>query len=398
MWQFILGAVLGVTAATAYAYFKQGKETDEHALNQSLQHKLDDRLKAMQAMLNLMIQSASSNRDSVKTTVGNMINQSSTVAQSSADVLTDIAATLTNSHERLIEVTEKMSELLSQSNSGMDISNSLMAVNEDFKVSAEQLASVEHQINAINEKAAQINAIGQDAEMLALNAAIEAARAGEAGRGFAVVADSMKSLAKSSQSIATEVRQKLAASQQTITQVSDAIGAKSSTLIKTSDELINAFQTLNTVIEVATQRTQNLDEEFTKTKHFVDQQTETTRSQMEESIRNLTLQANKASGLTIVDLTPQKAKQQLASFDYLIDVRRSDEFNDELGHIDGAKLITLQTDFPQEVKKLPKDKRYLFICRSGGRSTKAAQQALFEGIEKVYNLDGGMIAWRKAGL
>jgi rhodanese-related sulfurtransferase len=58
-------------------------------------------------------------------------------------------------------------------------------------------------------------------------------------------------------------------------------------------------------------------------------------------------------------------------------------------------LVTLQTDFKQEVKKLDPSKSYLFVCRSGGRSTKAAQMAINCGVKRVFNLDGGMLEWNK---
>ena len=115
-------------------------------------------------------------------------------------------------------------------------------------------------------------------------------------------------------------------------------------------------------------------------------------------IHDFVVKSGEVTGSKITDLTPLEAHKRLNQFDFLIDVRQPEEYTGELGHIDGARLVTLQTDFQEAVKKFPKDKKYLFICRSGGRSMKAAQQALMQSISEVYNLQGGMLSWRKSGL
>ncbi len=82
----------------------------------------------------------------------------------------------------------------------------------------------------------------------------------------------------------------------------------------------------------------------------------------------------------------------------LIDVRQEEEYYGELGHIAGARLSTLQTDFPNHVNSLDPAKTYIFVCRSGMRSSRAAMMAQDAGIENVYNMTGGMIAWNDAKL
>ena len=82
----------------------------------------------------------------------------------------------------------------------------------------------------------------------------------------------------------------------------------------------------------------------------------------------------------------------------LIDVRGPDEFIGDLGHIKGAKLCTLGVEFQEFLKSSPKDENYLFICRSGGRSTQACLLAKANGFTKVTNLAGGMIHWNELAL
>jgi rhodanese-related sulfurtransferase len=77
----------------------------------------------------------------------------------------------------------------------------------------------------------------------------------------------------------------------------------------------------------------------------------------------------------------------------LIDVRRPDEFNAELGHIDGAELITLGPDLVQFLNTENKDQEIVFICRSGGRSGSATRESARMGFTKAMNLTGGMLAW-----
>lgn len=82
----------------------------------------------------------------------------------------------------------------------------------------------------------------------------------------------------------------------------------------------------------------------------------------------------------------------------VIDVRGPDEFVGELGHIKGAKLVTLGIELHQFFETAPKDANYLFVCRSGGRSTQAALMAKSKGFTKVTNLAGGMIHWNELQL
>jgi len=81
----------------------------------------------------------------------------------------------------------------------------------------------------------------------------------------------------------------------------------------------------------------------------------------------------------------------------IVDVRRPDEFNAELGHIKGAAFCTLETDLEIVLPKLSRQETYVFVCRSGGRSAQATAFAKAQGFEKVFNMMGGMLAWNSAG-
>lgn len=99
-------------------------------------------------------------------------------------------------------------------------------------------------------------------------------------------------------------------------------------------------------------------------------------------------------GIMEVDCQQVFAKMaQLPGQVKLIDVRRPDEFNAELGHIDGAELITLGPDLVEYLNSENKDQEIVFVCRSGGRSGSATFETMRMGFTKTMNLTGGMLAW-----
>jgi len=96
-----------------------------------------------------------------------------------------------------------------------------------------------------------------------------------------------------------------------------------------------------------------------------------------------------------VDVT--EAKQLIADGGIaVIDVREPHEYN--AGHVPGATLIPVNSVWNRR-DELPKDKKLLFVCAVGQRSALAAEMAAAAGLpaDRLYNLDGGTDAWRKAG-
>lgn len=53
---------------------------------------------------------------------------------------------------------------------------------------------------------------------------------------------------------------------------------------------------------------------------------------------------------------------------------------------------------PGRMGELSSDDTLVFVCRSGGRSARAAAFALENGFTHVYNMKGGMLAWNQQGL
>ena len=80
----------------------------------------------------------------------------------------------------------------------------------------------------------------------------------------------------------------------------------------------------------------------------------------------------------------------------VLDVRTPKEF--ATSHIPGAVNIDWNgPDFEKKVGELDKRKTYLVHCAAGGRSAKASEKLTRLNFKSVYNLEGGMKAWEKAG-
>lgn len=94
----------------------------------------------------------------------------------------------------------------------------------------------------------------------------------------------------------------------------------------------------------------------------------------------------------VPDITPEDFMPHIGSVT-LIDVRQPDEFRGELGHIPGAKLVTLGPELDAFFKSHNKKDNLVFVCRSGARSGRATLQSLSLGFSKSVNLQGGMLLW-----
>ncbi len=91
-------------------------------------------------------------------------------------------------------------------------------------------------------------------------------------------------------------------------------------------------------------------------------------------------------------MTPEEAAAR--SDLHLLDVREPDEWL--AGHIAGAQHIPLG-ELRERLAEVPKERTVLAICRHGNRS-EAATRGLRTLGYTVENLEGGVTAWKRAGL
>jgi rhodanese-related sulfurtransferase len=80
----------------------------------------------------------------------------------------------------------------------------------------------------------------------------------------------------------------------------------------------------------------------------------------------------------------------------ILDVRTPTEY--AAGHIKGSIPMSFTAkDFNEKIKQLDRNKTYLVHCASGTRSAKACGKLDALDFPRVYNLLGGINAWKEAG-
>ena len=79
---------------------------------------------------------------------------------------------------------------------------------------------------------------------------------------------------------------------------------------------------------------------------------------------------------------------------FLLDVRTQAEYDQ--GHIPDITLIPLD-QVQSRLSEIPKDKTVVVTCRTGNRSAQAAQMLRQNGYTDVHNMQGGIVAWERAG-
>jgi rhodanese-related sulfurtransferase len=92
-------------------------------------------------------------------------------------------------------------------------------------------------------------------------------------------------------------------------------------------------------------------------------------------------------------VAPAEAADLIEAGATLIDVRRDYEF--EAGHLEGARNIEMN-ELTAHAEDIPRDRPVVFYCRSGNRSSMAAD-AFQEAGYDAHNLRGGIAGWKDGG-
>ncbi len=98
----------------------------------------------------------------------------------------------------------------------------------------------------------------------------------------------------------------------------------------------------------------------------------------------------------IPEVTPDWVAESGAKY-RMVDVRETHEYAGELGHIAGAELVPLDT-VQHAAQTWDLTQPVVVICRSGGRSGRAALLLEQMGFHKVASMAGGMLLWNEKKL
>lgn len=102
---------------------------------------------------------------------------------------------------------------------------------------------------------------------------------------------------------------------------------------------------------------------------------------------------------TVSVIAPKVFQQKLAETPdaILVDVRTPAECAE--GVLENSQQINYSdADFEQKITALDKSKPVFVYCKSGGRSGRTASILQKAGFQQVYDLEGGITAWKNEGL
>ena len=347
----------------------------------------------------------------------------------SAEKTTQTVQSIKEINGSLVEITQRQYELVNQvfsdgehiksslSESVNKADNSLSTLNQTVQKMETEFSRIEESIqlfDKIRESTQSLNNVARHTKMLALNTAVLGGSLGKDGSGINIVADEMQELVKTCEGVSKHIDNVVVSARDNVQEIvqanrvhmQESLENTSSveqalhsliTLFKGNESSDSEVPSVNSII-TAVGAIEHLANEVTKIVDDTKSKTETLNNEVEVANQAVSDLVGVVTNSPIINLSTAQVLDRISSF-RIIDVRRTEEFNDQLGHIQNAKLCTInEASFKKKLMSLNKEMQYLFVCRSGGRSSKAARIAQTLGFPHIFNLDGGMLAWNKCNL
>lgn len=269
---------------------------------------------------------------------------------------------------------------------------SLKQLFEVIKQFQGNLKNISELIYHIKEKSEYLEAIALKSEKLSYNAEIEAARSGEDTARFSVIAEEIRNLTDLNRNAATDI--------------SSIVQECVSTVGKYSSEIRHTLQEGHVIISDVDGAFKGIEGEITSMVHKSQEITDNSQSQIDATKRvNETVKTEienysqlisellgDITGNKISNISCEEAHKRLSEYT-ILDVRGIEEYLIDLGRIKNSANHPVNQELSLALEHYDRSKKYLFVCRSGGRSARAARIAQGLGFEHVFNLEGGMLRW-----
>ncbi len=226
---------------------------------------------------------------------------------------------------------------------------------QGWQASIATLQTILGLVDGIHQKSNQIRDVAFESNILALNASIEAAKAGDQGRGFAVVAESMRELSTKSSMASMDINASVELARNEVITIVKGIENSVGLLSKVTDAVTSQFSYIDDGISAIEDIAQRSSKSASVAKEQFAQINTKINAQLEDISKLLADAMGVVTGNRIKDISPSADFTGMK----IIDVRRKDEFNGELGHIPGAELICLQDNFETRIERLNKDDPHL---------------------------------------
>jgi len=95
-------------------------------------------------------------------------------------------------------------------------------------------------------------------------------------------------------------------------------------------------------------------------------------------------------------ICPTTTKRLASEGALLVDVREKSELERLAFDVPNLTHIPLR-ELEARFDELPRDRELVMVCQGGGRSLKATYFLMYQGFEKVANMEGGIAKWASKG-